>query len=71
MTIHQLNGRVSKLEQHAFQAADYTRLPAAQRQERIEALLLKRGVAPEDVQATRLRLVAMSPAERSAWVKGG
>ena len=71
MTLHQLNGRVVKLEQHAAQPVDYACIPAAQRQARIEALLRKKGIAPDDVAATRVHLLAMSPAERVAWVKGG
>lgn len=70
MTLYQLNGRVAKLEQHAVHPVDYTSIPAAQRQARIEALLRKKGIAPEDVAATRVHLLAMSPAERAAWVQG-
>ena len=69
MNYSRLNGRLHKLEQQAFAPVDYAHIPAAQRQARIRALLLKHGVPPDAVDTTRIRLCGMSPAERQAWIK--
>ena len=69
MTLHQLNGRLHKLEQQAFAPVDSTHMPAAQRQARIRALLIKHGVQPDEADTTCIRLLGMSPAERKAWIE--
>ena len=69
MNLSKLNGRLHALQQQACAPVDYTHMPAAQRQARIRALLIKHGVAPDAVDATATRLLGMSPAERQAWIE--